>query len=689
MLGDVIVLPPQEQTARLAELSISDADRAKLEKWLQLRGSSESFLEKPPSLVMRTIAVARGSLEGTSDSGSRLELADLASLEAMTPPSVPGYEIKNLLGQGGMGTVWRAVQTSTGREVALKVLEPLPLVSPRARARFERELRLAAQLCHPNIARVYDGGTTGAVCYNAMELIDGAPLDEFVESHGLSQRQILDLMIRICQAVAHAHQNAVIHRDLKPSNILVDKEGQPHLLDFGIARALEEATAETDLLLTLDGVLAGTPAYMSPEQASGISTLDTRTDVYSLGVILYQLLTGRLPRDPSGSRLEMLRRIAETEPLPPRTGPHPVDRLLEAILLRALARSPEDRYSSVADFAKDLDAYLKGEAVAASPTSRSGRLRRFIRKNRMGLVVASAFAAVLLAATVVSIWQAVRATKFGAAALLERDHARRAQGAEAAQRRAAEQARAQTERINRFLSGMTASVDLRGALYRVQRSSRANTQPLGSADVLSELADHMRGRGRVVEAEPLSLEALRQDQQAGNTTGINVLYHWTYHAQILDDKGDLDGAEQYTLKMLAEARREFPQPNRLLGYGIYTTAMLLKEHGKYARAEPLAHEVRALLDRFPEIDAAGGGDAVLTICQQQIYTGLGNLSEAQRWGRHYRALSRATLPELTRAIEVYRYDAERRALRGALYGRLGQFREAMEDGSSGFCVGSA
>src|SRR5665213_792969 len=367
MLGDVIVLPPQEQTARLAELSISDADRAKLEKWLQLRGSSESFLEKPPSLVMRTIAVARGSLEGTSDSGSRLELADLASLEAMTPPSVPGYEIKNLLGQGGMGTVWRAVQTSTGREVALKVLEPLPLVSPRARARFERELRLAAQLCHPNIARVYDGGTTGAVCYNAMELIDGAPLDEFVESHGLSQRQILDLMIRICQAVAHAHQNAVIHRDLKPSNILVDKEGQPHLLDFGIARALEEATAETDLLLTLDGVLAGTPAYMSPEQASGISTLDTRTDVYSLGVILYQLLTGRLPRDPSGSRLEMLRRIAETEPLPPRTGPHPVDRLLEAILLRALARSPEDRYSSVADFAKDLDAYLKGEAVAASP----------------------------------------------------------------------------------------------------------------------------------------------------------------------------------------------------------------------------------------------------------------------------------------------------------------------------------
>ena len=223
--------------------------------------------------------------------------------------------MKALLGQGGMATVWRAVQLSTGREVALKLMEPLLLASRRARARFDRELRLTARLTHPNIARIYEGGSTGALGYFTMELVEGLPLDAYVEQRQIPPPEVLKLVLLVCEAVRHAHQNGVIHRDLKPSNILVDAAGQPHVLDFGLARAIEEAG--TDVALTSDGAaFAGTIAFMSPEQAMGGHTLDTRTDVYSLGVVLFRLLTGQLPYDLSGSRAECLRNIAET--IPPR-----------------------------------------------------------------------------------------------------------------------------------------------------------------------------------------------------------------------------------------------------------------------------------------------------------------------------------------------------------------------------------
>jgi len=260
-------------------------------------------------------------------------------------PEIEGYQITALLGEGGMGTVWSAMQSSTRRHVALKLLGRGAFGSERDRARFEREVELTARLQHANIGRIYDSGLHQGVHYYAMELIEGKSLDKYVEEHGLTQRQFLELMQTVCQAVQHAHERGVIHRDLKPSNILVTPDGQPHILDFGVAKAFLER--DSDKSISTDGEAAGTPSYMSPEQAAGhLDEIDTRTDVYGLGVMLFRLLTGESPHDLSGTRYEVLRRIAEEEIKRPRDITKDVDRELEALLLKALAHDPKDRYPS-------------------------------------------------------------------------------------------------------------------------------------------------------------------------------------------------------------------------------------------------------------------------------------------------------------------------------------------------------
>jgi serine/threonine protein kinase len=182
-------------------------------------------------------------------------------------PQIEGYEILSKLGEAGQGQIWRALQVSTSREVALKVPRAGLISSEKALARFEREVELAAGLKHPNIAQIHDSGIHQGIYYYAMDLVEGTDLDEYVKQHNLTIRQILELMRTICQAVQHAHQNGVIHRDLKPSNIIVTEDGQPYIVDFGLAKnLLEEDAAVT---VSLDGEAAGTPAYMSPEQAAG------------------------------------------------------------------------------------------------------------------------------------------------------------------------------------------------------------------------------------------------------------------------------------------------------------------------------------------------------------------------------------------------------------------------------------
>jgi serine/threonine protein kinase/WD40 repeat protein len=445
---------PAERAAFLDQACAGDpALRQRIERLLERHRQPDSFLEAPAAVPAATVDDPITERPGTV---------------------IGPYKLLQQIGEGGMGAVFMAEQTEpVQRKVALKIIKP-GMDSRHVIARFEAERQALALMDHPNIARVLDAGTTTTGRpYFVMELVKGLPITRYCDERHLTPRQRLELFIPVCQAVQHAHQKGVIHRDLKPSNVLValyDGNPVPKVIDFGVAKATGPRLTERTLF-TEFGQVVGTLEYMSPEQAElNQLDIDTRSDIYSLGVLLYELLTGTTPlerkRLKAGAMLEMLRLIREEEPPKPSTRLSTTEDLpsvaanrglepkklrglvrgeLDWIVMKALEKDRQRRYETANGLALDVQRYLHDEPVEACPPSVGYRLRKFTRKHRALLTTAAAFAALLLLATVVSTWLAVEAMRAEAVAKEERDAADGARGEASDERTRADQEAAQAK----------------------------------------------------------------------------------------------------------------------------------------------------------------------------------------------------------------------------------------------------
>ncbi|MHC5110463.1 MAG: protein kinase domain-containing protein [Planctomycetota bacterium] len=328
------------------------------------------------------------------------------SVEAL---SLPGYQIIGEIHRGGQGVVYLAVQESTRRKVAVKLLLGGAFASSVTRKRFSREVEIVARLRHPGIITIFDSGITpdGAHFY-VMDYIDGQPLNRFARKIGADFNRALELFLSLCDAVSHAHRNGVIHRDLKPQNILVDNAGSVRVLDFGLAKAAEDECPGT--IISSTGQVVGTLPYMSPEQARGESDrIDTRTDVYALGVVLYELLCGAFPYGVDGSASDIIQNITQATPQPLRSAwrqdagvtaqsqrrvPHrslcPLDDEIQTVVFKAIAKEPQRRYQSVVALSDDLKRYLAGDPIEAKRDSRLYVLRKTLSRHKLGVSIVAA-----------------------------------------------------------------------------------------------------------------------------------------------------------------------------------------------------------------------------------------------------------------------------------------------------------
>jgi tetratricopeptide (TPR) repeat protein/predicted Ser/Thr protein kinase len=336
-------------------------------------------------------------------------------LQALAPPlpdRIGSYTVAGFLGEGGQGVVYAAEQHAPRRPVALKVLKAGRFVGKNDLRHFEREIQSMAALQHPGIATIYEAGRTDdGQHFLAMELIRGAPLNHYVRDRALPLRDRLELFCNVCDAVRYAHEHGVIHRDLKPSNILVTAAGQPKILDFGLARPTDGDAALVQSL-TQGGQIVGTLRYMSPEQArSDARAVGFGSDVYALGVILYELLTDQAPYEVSREIPDAVRTICEVSPCRPSAtvggDGRPARHLrgdLETIVLKALEKEPARRYAAVADLAADVRRYLDGEAIVARRSSRPYVLRRKLRRYRAGALLAAGMLVLALLAAAGGVW---------------------------------------------------------------------------------------------------------------------------------------------------------------------------------------------------------------------------------------------------------------------------------------------
>jgi serine/threonine protein kinase/tetratricopeptide (TPR) repeat protein len=531
-----------------------------------------------------------------------------------TGQTMTGYRVLQVVGEGGMGVVYEAEQeTPVRRRVALKLIKP-GMDTGQVVARFESERQALALMSHPTIAAIYDGGATeDGRPYFAMELVRGEPLNEYCDKNRLTIKERLELFIQVCEGVQHAHQKGIIHRDLKPSNILVtirDEKPVPKIIDFGVAKATSQRLTDKTLYTQL-GQWMGTPVYMSPEQAemTGID-VDTRSDVYSLGVVLYELLAGTLPFDPAELKKAgfegFARVLRETEPKRPSTKVHtlaktPADpaqtrRLampalekelrgdLDWITMKALEKDRNRRYGSPSDLAEDIRRHLHHEPVWASPPSAVYRARKFVQRHRVGVGVGSLVLILLIAFAAAMTVQTVRIAR-------ERDRANR----EAAKAQAINEFMQKTLAAADPFAGVGRDVTVVEALGKAVRELEGSfsNEPEVRAAIQKTIGATYLELGRYEDAEPLLVSALGTRRELFGELHKDVADSLYYLAFLKLEQGDFGEAERL-FREAVRINRELPGERGQLADSLDGLAMALYDVGDFASAEPPEREALEL-----------------------------------------------------------------------------------------------
>jgi serine/threonine-protein kinase len=612
-------------------VELSPAERA---AYLRSACADDPALASEVEGLLVEDARASGVLDGGVARAAR-DVLGTAGLPGL-PEALGPYRIVRLLGEGGMGVVYLAERADLGNRVAIKVLRDAWL-SPARRERFAAEQRTLAQLDHPSIARLYDADSLpDGTPWFVMEYVEGIPLTDYCRVHETSLEGRLELFRSVCEAVQHAHGHAVIHRDLKPSNILVRGDGTVKLLDFGIAKHVEDLDGTVDQTRTVLRLM--TPAYAAPEQVRG-QRVGVHSDVYSLGVILYELLTGRPPHDLSRlTPAEALSAVVEREPARPsaaaaepgghapraRRGGRASWSDLDVLCLTAMHKEPRRRYPTVEALARDVSRYLAGEPLLARPDDLAYRLRKLVRRNRKAVLAAAAM--VVIVFTLVTFYT-VRLTRARDEALAEA---------------------ARTERIQRFMTRLfeggeseaAPAEDLRVLTLverGVQEARSLDAEPVVQAELYGTLGRIYRSLGELDRADELLRSALDR-----GTTLLGAEHPDTAESRIdlgllRSDQAEYEEAERLCRDGLATLERSLPDDHPTVANALASLGHVLVERGSYEDAQRTLEAAVKIQERegpdTPELAAS-----LFELANAHFYAG--HLDEAQALSERVLGMSR-------------------------------------------------
>ena len=596
------LVSPNRQLQQVFNQALEIKDVDKRRNFLDEACGNDFRLREQVDRLLKAYAEASTFLESPVGEVAIQRTDDVGELRAGT--CINEYQILEKIGSGGFGVVYRARQNEpVRREVALKLIKP-GMDTREVISRFNVERQAMALMDHPAIATILDAGATETGRpFFVMEFVSGIPVTAYCDQHRLTTTERLELFIRICDAIHHAHQKGVIHRDLKPSNILVSRretQSIPKIIDFGIAKAIDNRLTD-DSVRTRGGQLVGTPLYMSPEQAATRNRdVDIRSDIYSLGVLLFELLTGSTPVTREQIRNAGYDKVAQL--IQEQDTPRPSSRLSESvapidsvasdrnvdpsrlkslirgdldwIVMKALEKDRERRYESASALARDIERFLNNDPIDARPPSTSYRLRKFVRKNRIAVATGLAFSAVLIGATAFSSWQAIRATNnetlarqaADAASLAKRqaiDANNKASEALTSER----QKRKDYEVVWKFIVDTLRSPDpgkdgrkitLVELLERKRESIRQsfNDDPKTRSAILLVVADTYRGLGLANEATPLYEEARTIRQKEFGPQSLATVEAWLKLAMNYSERERLDEALQLAIQVGETCRKE-------------------------------------------------------------------------------------------------------------------------------------